>query len=1021
MVFPKSNFEPNSKGEDYVWNQFKKILPPNYVSFHNYEIETQQADVIVLVPDAGVLIIEIKGFYPENVEFVQDNTNIFLKNGNVERSPYKQCKRYRDRLIDLLIEKHGELANHIVAISICFPYFSESDIEEKQLTRLADKQLIIGKADLQSWDKLSAKFIKIFEKTNQIWIPNVENNCFTKKDMAQVANIFMPGFEFDPAEKIEEDENSIDSLEYSVFVTRKEKDKELVSSLFEKWKCGTKIFFFSKSSDDCYWLKTSALEYIKVYSLEKDLISSNGDIFNMTVEYIDTVDKDIIIYNGDNLANYYSEISRIGEVAYFNAEQYRAEHVAKEDMVVRAGAGTGKTYLLVSRIAYLCWKHQYSADELKNRIILITFTNDATDEMRARLVLYFSNMFKLTYCKRYFEYAEIVENMVISTIDSFGKRMISKFAFYLGLGVDVSVTNGTMIKRDVLHQLINQYAKENELVSSSYYIEKFLRQIIEKLGNRSVDALDVQKEFNTACANEPVLGKLIQQIPEAMRMIEETTESRNQIPMSHIIVYLKRIVSMIKQGKIEIRENEQIDYLFIDEFQDTDDTQIELVADFKRLYGFKLFVVGDPKQSIYRFRGSSDDKAFDILNEQVGYKIREYPLVKNYRTNVKLLDYMHLAFANLAEKKELLKYEKKDRLVGVKNPDEPKRIIKYEISTEEEREYAVIEALNEFRRHKKEESKMAILVRSNAEVKAIKELCYKHNIVDVDIDTGGKLYQSEAVIDLYKLLLALQNPGEVSFLFNIFTTSYSNRSLKKIELKNSGNPAKYFKDNLPESLSNWDGYLSMVQKEPILKVLRTITEEVKPWQICSQRTVGDEDVKKLYGERYKNNLDKLFEKITIENNSSYLTLSSVLDFLRIMITTKQEEDEREIESTLPIQCRTVHRAKGKEYDTVFFPFADERIRKEKINRQKENDYNEMDFVYSAGNIGYTFKTSEMMEPVCNEFYNDLIDAELKDQSYEEARIFYVALTRAKSCVMYVKNLEKQKNKKAVLWQHLLED
>ena len=150
------------------------------------------------------------------------------------------------------------------------------------------------------------------------------------------------------------------------------------------------------------------------------------------------------------------------------------------------------------------------------------------------------------------------------------------------------------------------------------------------------------------------------------------------------------------------------------------------------------------------------------------------------------------------------------------------------------------------------------------------------------------------------------------------------------------------------------------------------------------------------------------------NNGVYLTLSGLLDFLKIMITTHQEEEEREIVSYLPIQCRTIHRAKGKEYSYVFFPFADERIRKEKY-------YGEINFVYSEGNIGYSFKTDEMDSAIESKQYSNLIDAELVDQSFEEARIFYVAMTRAKKGIIYVKNLSKQKNKKAVLWQHLLED
>ena len=63
------------------------------------------------------------------------------------------------------------------------------------------------------------------------------------------------------------------------------------------------------------------------------------------------------------------------------------------------------------------------------------------------------------------------------------------------------------------------------------------------------------------------------------------------------------------------KEVSYLKYLFIDEYQDTDDVQIELMKNFQDILGFNFLVVGDIKQCIYRFRGA-EDKAFDILQEK---------------------------------------------------------------------------------------------------------------------------------------------------------------------------------------------------------------------------------------------------------------------------------------------------------------------------------------------------------------------------------------------------------------------
>jgi hypothetical protein len=71
-------------------------------------------------------------------------------------------------------------------------------------------------------------------------------------------------------------------------------------------------------------------------------------------------------------------------------------------------------------------------------------------------------MFLLTFDKKYYEYIECVENMTISTIDSFSKKIVSKFAYNLGLGNDLKVTSATLLKQKIIREEINDYLSNDK-------------------------------------------------------------------------------------------------------------------------------------------------------------------------------------------------------------------------------------------------------------------------------------------------------------------------------------------------------------------------------------------------------------------------------------------------------------------------------------------------------------------------------------------------------------------------------
>ncbi len=1020
MVFPKMNFEGNSKAEDEIWNRMNKILPDNYLSFHNYLLDSQEVDWILFVPDYGVLIIEIKGFLPKSISYAIDNTNILMSNGGLERSPYLQARRYWKKMLDMIAIEDGDISNVYIAKAICYPYLSEEDVIDKQLNKLCDRKFILTREDISNFDILAERISKIFKATYEVAIPDGLENGFNEDIKNKLAEFLFPGYNTYIEKENNADGDDIQS-KYSILVSSNCKNEEKIDYLFDEWKKGAKIMFFSSHKPDVDELNERAKKYISEIAAEEKLIDDKS-IFNLNAEYSDKIVDSFEINNGENVDYYLEQIQNLGNIVKFNAEQYRVEHSATEDMVIKAGAGTGKTYLLVSRIAFLCWKKKYSERDILTKFVLITFTNDATDEMKERLEQYFDKLFLLTYKPLYFRYVESIENMRISTLDSLGLTIIKRYAYYLGLGRELSITSASLIKRDAIRDALNRVAAIESANDkfNSFQLNKIIVDIVDKFENKNVDI--VGKEdlyFSRDMLGSNDLTRYLELIPSIIAEIEEKCEAKNKITTGHIIIYLHRLAKLITKGEILVDADELgVEYVFIDEFQDTDDTQIELVAIFKAVFNFNLFVVGDVKQSIYRFRGADDDKAFATLEEKLGYKVKTYSLKKNYRTNVQLLSYMDKQFRKLSDK-QYLTYHDDDELEGVNNPDKPLSVIGIPVITEEEREENIAKAIEAFNSNKGDDDKkkMGILVRRRSEIAKIRSICKKYGIRNVDIDVGGKLYQSDAAIDLYKLAIALQDPGNPSVLYNLYTTSYVNQTLDKAAMLNEKDLVKYFNDHIPLSLEKWEEFLESLKIEPVLKVLKNIVDLAKPWDIYkySINDLNDKEAS-LNAIRYKSNLDKLFEKIALEFQGDYLTINSLVEFLSIMIKTEQEEEERDLGEAFPIECRTIHRAKGKEYHTILLPFADVQITSSNLDWRS-------DYIINDGGFGYSIEVENGLkgskkEFISNEYYNNWKKIEKSDQSCEEARILYVAVTRAKESVIFLKN-NSVKQKNILRWQDFL--
>ena len=988
MVLPINDFIGNSSGEDDVWAFFKSNLPDDYVSLHNYYLENEQVDIMLFVPNKGVLIIEVKGYLSKYITAVPDSTLIRFSNKPPEFSSFNQAIRYRDHMIKIFSRSESNVEAAFVTVASCYPYINKEEYIEKSLNKISTERLTILKEDFASREAFLDKIDDIFDLVLQS--ANMANGYagFEGNMFKNAINIIAPGYEniqIATKEIIVQDV-PFNDIHFSHFVAFKSRvEANILKGLLREWTLGTKIYAYFCNDIDADEFRAMIVEWLNQHNQEECL-----RMFNISIGHLDGLTQDVDIVDGSDYIVYDAELNCIDKYCDFNYQQYKIEHAESENILVKAGAGTGKTYSMISRINYLVWKHNYSPEELVEKVFLITFTNDAADEMREKLSHNYMMYYLLTNNVKYLHFIEAVENMQVSTIHSLADKVIRKYASKIGLGKNFAITSGKYLKTKKIHEALNKYVEANpnsKFGLPLYQIEKRISDFIDQIENKNVDIInDENVDFGEEIVVEgrETFSSLISVIREAKQLYREECREDNKVALSDLILTLKDLAETLGN------ENDKIDYLFVDEFQDTDDVQIELIGVYQKLFGYKIFAVGDVKQCIYRFRGA-EDAAFETLVKKTGKKFSEFALKKNYRTDYLLLQRMNEVFSKWNELGDL-DYYGDDVLVSTKYINSSVRYHKIVAASEAEIAHSLVNQISVLR-NENSEDRIAILVRTNYQAMQIKQICTDVGI-EISVAGGGALYKIDPTVDLLKLLKALKYNHSAVELFNLYTTSYVKEFIDKIKVDvlNDKDKVDYFYNNLPKSLMNWNEYLKRLRLEPVLKVVRDIVEEAKPWAIFASKMSVDEEEQIRYRDYYMNNLDQLFEKITLSSNLSYLTMNSIINFLEIMVLTRQEEEER---STVGIEqqgkkilCATVHKVKGLQYEHVILPYCSYDVSGKKVR-------GDVDLIYSENKVGYAVRSNTENDDVYqNNHYHNFKNNEEKLRREEEIRVLYVAMTRA---------------------------
>lgn len=1035
MALMMDNKPTEYKGEALVWEKLSSLLPNDVVVYNHREVvDDREFDFALLIKNVGIMVIEVKGWQAQYIFDVKSPDEIIIEGeSKVYGSPEKQARGYRFDWLNFLNDQFG--ISPVVLSMVCYPFISEKEYRDVRLDVVSSKDFTIFSDDLSSASKLGQKISNAFVKKKPL-----NSTPFDEGAMAVVRQYFEPSYKAKD-EQITEVADAYSILKiFNGNLSESETD-DLVNSYFS----GTKVIAFVKKEDDLNMIASKIADGFR----KRGIISDKGDIrlaeadevqpeflcndnsfriFNFEI-YIHNLDLDtdeFIVVEGQYTEQQELVLEGVANSTNWNFDQYKVEHAkGNKNILVQAGAGTGKTYSMVSRIAYLCLSRSHFVNNLVDEIAMVTFTNEAADNMKVRLKQYFMNCYILTKNKKVLHEIEAVDLMQISTIHKFAKVVLQSTAMEYGLGAEFAISSSEYAKEQVYEKYLNDFLVRKQKEEANFAqqlrmpvhkFRKLLMHFSQQLYNKSYGIKELKAENLGTFEEWPFFNEVIMEVMiPAEKEYEEQIFSKNKIDLKESMLLLNDAVNGAFREKCGLRYK----YLFIDEFQDTDDVQIDSFLKLQNVIkNVKLFVVGDLKQSIYRFRGATIS-AFDLIRTDES-QWEEFSLTINYRTDKRLLDKFDGIFSKMGSRGYLPFLQGRDSLSSSIDTFLPAHdlITKLEYEGDEqrmdvlfaeiERQKDIIKYLSTHHKLTSKDMMIAILVRDNWQIHDILEEA-KVRGEFIETQVGGDLYQLTPALDLYKLVLALLNPRDPVCLFNLIDSNYIGIDLdiqglhgldredqvsKLIEVLN-----QYFIGKLNR---NWEQIISDTKIQPILMLLRNIYEGCQPWF----RYSDNENEQKFYKANYELVLEKIIKTYSVD----YLTLNVIEHSMHINIVTKQEELARNVENEtddIRVICTTVHKAKGLEYGCVIMPYMGMDIasmKKADLDVYVEND-----------KLAYGIRIGDEPNKKYNSNYD--ISQEQTERVNEESRVLYVALTRAIRNVVWMKDV---KSKSKISWQNLME-
>ena len=552
-----------------------------------------------------------------------------------------------------------------------------------------------------------------------------------------------------------------------------------------------------------------------------------------------------------------------------NDEQKKAVMHMAGPCLVLAGAGSGKTRVLTTRIAYLI-----ASGIPSYNILAITFTNKAAKEMKERVEALVPGNYAF-----------------LGTFHSLGVRILRENSKECGLE-----SNFTILDSDDVLSLIKRIMKNKE-IDSKEISPSYVRNRISFIKNENLSTREIDNLFNTVPEKK---------VLEIYQTYQELIHKNNSVDFDDLLVLPVELFK--KYPEILDKYQEKFKYILVDEYQDTNEVQYQ----FNKLLASKyrnLFVVGDANQSIYGFRNANFR---NILNFEKDYQdAYVVTLENNYRSTNNILECANCVIRNNKERKEL-------NLKGTIGDGVKTQYITCENGKMEA--ITIIEEIKKLYNKGYDYKDIGILYRTNGQSRLLEEVFLKENI-PYNVVGAYYFYQRKEIKDLLSYLKLINNQNDDIALRRIINEPKRGIGTKAIE--NLSSEAQDLGISMFAAISNGK---ELAFKELILDMIKaqedlSLTEFIDYVLEKSGIRASLTSEISLENDLRLDNLEE-FKSVTasFEERTGSVNLSDFLEEISLIADISEHKEEKDA-----VTLMTVHSAKGLEFDCVFLCGMEEGI------------------------------------------------------------------------------------------------
>ena len=567
-----------------------------------------------------------------------------------------------------------------------------------------------------------------------------------------------------------------------------------------------------------------------------------------------------------------------------NEMQQLAVDTTEGPLLILAGAGSGKTTVLVNRVEHIISSRLATPWQ----VLAITFTNKAAGELRERLVS---------------AIGDEANDIWAYTFHSCCSRILRRFGERIGYTNHFTIYD-TDDSRRVMKQCQKQLGIEDKLINH--------KSILAEI-SRAKDSLISPDEYKQTSQNDFRKSK----IAECYEMYQNELKKSDAMDFDDIIF---NTVKLLEENE-DVRDlyQTQFKYVMVDEYQDTNHAQYVLTSLLADKYK-NICVVGDDDQSIYRFRGATIENILSFENHYKGAKVIR--LEENYRSTQNILDGANAVISH--------NKNRKGKTLFTRSGSGDKIVYKTVMSESEESQYIIDEIIKNVDNGMKY-SDHAILYRMNAQSRNLEVMLTKSGISHRIIG-GHRFFDRKEIKDIVSYLAVINNPSDNVRLQRIINVP--KRAIGDTMFANVLEIAAGLGMSAFEVCERADEFQKTSRSA---SKLMGFTKMIRDFQECIEDGMGLNDLLQEVLEKTKyldflhedietyddrvNNIKELSSMfIKYEEESEDANLSEFLEDVALISDIDSYNEDEDA-----VVLMTLHSAKGLEFPVVFIPGMEEGI------------------------------------------------------------------------------------------------